>query len=296
MDRLIAMQVFVAVADLGSLTAAANKLDMSRSMATRYIAALEHWLGVRLLHRSTRSLGLTSVGNDMLVRCRQIVVLSEDMAALSGGGNTEPHGVIRVASSVSFGQSYLSQALGRYRTRYPHTTTELILTDRTIKLVEERIDLAVEVTNSPDHNLIAKPLGRCASVVCATPDYLAHHAPPVTPNDLVRHNCLNHTRLGREWRFTHRETGERHRVMVSGRVVANDTLVLLNAARAGEGIACLPEFVVRAGLDAGELVPLLGDYQTQALGIYACYMSRRHMPATLRTLLDFLAQDLSASG
>jgi DNA-binding transcriptional LysR family regulator len=84
--------------------------------------------------------------------------------------------------------------------------------------------------------------------------------------------------------------------MVSGRVVANDTLVLLTAARAGEGIACLPEFVVRGGLDAGELVPLLGDYQTQALGIYACYMSRRHMPATLRTLLDFLVQDLSASG
>ncbi|QIZ50981.1 LysR family transcriptional regulator [Dickeya zeae] len=296
MDRLIAMQVFVAVADLGSLTAAANKLDISRSMATRYIAALEHWLGVRLLHRSTRSLGLTSVGNDMLVRCRQILALSEDMAALSNCGDTEPHGVIRVASSVSFGQSYLAHALGRYRARYPHTTTELILTDRAIKLAEERIDLAVEVTNSPDPNLIAKPLGRCASVVCASPDYLAHHAPPTTPNDLVRHNCLNHIRLGREWHFTHRESGAQHRVMVSGRVVANDTLVLLTAARAGEGIACLPEFVVRGGLNAGELVQLLGEYQTQALGIYACYMSRRHMPATLRTLLDFLVQDLSASG
>ncbi|MBT1428368.1 LysR family transcriptional regulator [Dickeya dianthicola] len=296
MDRLIAMQVFVDVADLGSLTAAANKLDMSRSMATRYIASLEHWLGVRLLHRSTRSLGLTSAGHDMLVRCRQILALSEDMAALSGHGGTEPHGVIRIASSVSFGQSYLAQALSRYRARYPHTTTELILTDRAIKLVEERIDLSVDVTNTPDHNLIAKPLGHCASVVCAAPDYLARHAPPVTPNDLIRHDCLNHTRLGREWRFTHRESGASHRVMVAGRVIANDTLVLLNAARAGEGIACLPEFVARGGLETGELTLLLPDYQTQALGIYACYVSRRHMPATLRTLLDFLAQDLPRYG
>ncbi|MGM3174104.1 LysR family transcriptional regulator [Dickeya lacustris] len=296
MDRLIAIRVFVTVADLGSLTAAANKLDMSRSMATRYIATLEHWLGARLLHRSTRSLGLTSIGNDMLARCRQILALSEDMTALCSHHDNEPHGVIRIASSVSFGQSYLAQALGRYRTRYPRMTTELILTDRTIKLVEERIDLALEITNTPDDNLIARRLGQCASVVCAAPAYLATHGPLLTPHDLSQHACLNHTRLGPAWSFSDSLSGERFSVPVAGRVVANDTLVLLNAALAAEGVACLPEFVVHSALQSGELVAVLTDYQTGSLGIYACYASRRHMPAALRCCLDFLAQDLSASG
>ncbi|MGX8941670.1 LysR family transcriptional regulator [Symbiopectobacterium sp. Eva_TO] len=119
MDRFIVMRVFVDVVDLGSLTAAANKLDISRAMATRYIASLEKAFGTRLLHRTSRSLGLTGTDSEILSYCRQILALNEDIGAVIGSKRTEPHGLIRIASSLSFGQSYLAEAMRRYATLHP---------------------------------------------------------------------------------------------------------------------------------------------------------------------------------
>jgi DNA-binding transcriptional LysR family regulator len=149
------MRVFVDVVDLGSLTAAANKLDISRAMATRYIAALEKSLGTRLLHRSSRSLGVTSAGNDILPYCRQILALMDDIDSAVVGKNSEPHGLIRIASSISFGQSYLAEAMSRYTAQYPKTSVEMVLANRAVNLVEKRIDLAIQIGNDLEPGLIA---------------------------------------------------------------------------------------------------------------------------------------------
>ena len=295
MDRFVAMRVFVDVVDLGSLTAAANKLDMSRAMATRYIAALEKSLGSRLLHRSSRSLGLTSAGNDILPYCRQILALTDDMDGAVVSKNTEPHGLIRVASSISFGQSYLAEAMSRYTAQYPKTSVEMVLADRAVNLVEERIDLAIQVGNELEQGAIACLLTRCASVVCAAPSYLARRGTPRQPKDLVQHNCLNHTRFGNIWRFGTPTHSEPEGVKVSGNFAANDTMVLLNTALAGEGIVHLPAFTTAPHIRAGALVHLLPDYKLPELGVYAFYASRKHLPATTRTLLDFLMEDLKHS-
>ena len=299
MDRFVAMRVFVDVVDLGSLTAAANKLDISRAMATRHIASLEKSLGARLLHRSSRSLGLTSAGNDVLPYCRQILLLMDDIESVVVSKNIEPHGLIRVASSVSFGQSYLAEAMSRYTARHPKTSVEMVLADRAINLVEERIDLAVQVGNELEQGVIARLLTRCPSVVCASPSYLARRGTPRQPRDLVQHNCLNHTRFGKIWRFGTQSSAptnsEPEGVSVSGNFAANDTMVLLHAALAGEGVVHLPAFTTAAHIRSGALVHLLADYEMPELGVYALYASRKHLPATTRTLLDFLIEDLEHS-
>lgn len=299
MDRFIAMRVFVDVVDLGSLTAAANKLDISRAMATRYIASLEKSLGARLLHRSSRSLGLTSAGNDILPYCRQVLALSDDIDSVVISKDAEPHGLIRVASSISFGQSYLAEAMSRYVARYPKTSVEMVLADRAINLVEERIDLAIQVGNQLEQGVIACLLTRCPSVVCAAPSYLARRGTPLLPNDLVQHNCLNHTRFGKIWRFgapsDSSANPELEEVSVSGNFSANDTMVLLHAALAGEGVVHLPAFTTAVHIRSGALVHLFPGYRMPELGVYGLYASRKHLPATTRTLLDFLREDLEHS-
>lgn len=299
MDRHIAMRVFVDVVDLGSLTAAANKLDMSRAMATRYVASLEKSLGVRLLHRTSRSLGLTGAGNEILPYCRQILALNDEIDSAVVSKNAEPHGLIRVACSISFGQSYLAAALLRYAAQYPKTSVEMVLTDRPVNIVEERIDLAIQVGNELEQGLIARLLSRCPSIVCAAPDYLARSGTPQHPAELTRHNCLNHTRLGKRWYFSVQSDPatepEVEEVPVSGNFAANDIMVLLQAALAGEGVVHLPAFTTAPHIRSGALVPLLSSYRTQTLGVYALYASRKYLPASTRTLLDFLLQDLEHS-
>jgi DNA-binding transcriptional LysR family regulator len=298
MDQLAAMRVFVDVVDLGSLSAAANKLDMSRSMASRYIAALEKSLGTRLLHRSSRSLGLTSTGNDILPYCRQMLSLAVDIQALVASQHAEPCGVVRVATSVSFGQSYLAAALERFLALNPRISVELVLADRPINLVEERIDLAIQVGEVQESGLISRLLTQCSSVVCAAPAYLANFGMPETPKALAHHNCLIHTRHGKIWRFGSPDAEQGRWAMteipVYGNFSANDTLVLLNAVLAGRGIACLPQFSVSSHLRDGRLIALFSDFKLPELGVYALLSSRKHMPLAIRALLDFLVVDIEA--
>ncbi|MBA0212492.1 LysR family transcriptional regulator [Pectobacterium brasiliense] len=298
MDRFVAMQVFVDVVELGSLTAAANKLDISRAMATRYIASLEKAFGVRLLHRSSRSLGLTSAGSEILSYCRQILALNDDIGAALESKSQEPNGLIRVASSISFGQSYLADALRRYSAQYPKVSIEMVLKDASVNLVEQRIDLAIHVGDKLDPTVISRQLSRCASVVCAAPDYLARNGTPQRPDDLRQHNCLYHTRFGRVWRFQAPSADGVDLVMddvgVTGNFAANDSMVLLHAALAGEGIVHLPAFTTAPYLRTGALVRVLTDYALPELGVYALYCSRKYLPTSTRTLLDFLLNDLSS--
>jgi len=301
MDRLMAMQVFVAVVDGGSLSAAAGQLDLSRPMVSRYVAELEDWVGARLLHRTTRRLSLTPAGNEILPRCRQMLEFSDDMRHALDTPDETPRGLLRITASTSFAQTQLIQAVVDYGRRYPGVAVDLLALDRTVNLVEERIDLAIRMTNRLEPNLIARPLGVCRSIICAAPDYLAHHGTPRKVEELALHNCLTHSYVGRSlWQFDPkkatgkggktRTAAQSQSVAVGGSISANEVTVLLQAVLAGVGIGHMPAYAVAPLVASGRLVQLLPDFEPLQLGMYGVYASRKHMPATLRTMLDFLAQ------
>ena len=289
MDRITAITVFVAVADRGSLTAAGEALDMSRAMVTRYLAELERWLGARVLHRTTRRVSLTPAGEAALTRCRQILELGDDLRAVLADPGAAPHGTMRITCSTSFGYSHLAAAVADYVAQYPGTAIDMLLIDRAVNLVEERIDLAIRISNDLDASLIARKLSICRSVLCATPAYLRAHGKPQRPQDLSQHNCLLHYYVGKShWRLSGNEGAVS--VPVSGNISANEATVLLQAVRADAGIAMLPTYLVASALAAGELVVVLPDHAPESMGIYGVYVSRRQMPLIVRSFLDFLAE------
>lgn len=285
----MAMRVFVAVVDGASQSAAATKLDLSRPVVSRYLAELEEWVGARLLHRTTRRLSLTTAGSEVLPRCRQMLELAGDMQAAVVAPEAAPRGLLRISASTSFGQTPLAQAVTEYTRRYPDVAVDMVLLDRTVNLVAERIDLAIRISNDLDPNLIARKLAVCPSVVCASPAYLREHGAPQKVSDLALRNCLTHAYVGKSlWQFF--REGEPVSVAVSGNISANETNALMQAASAGAGIALLPRYGAAPLLRSGELVAVLPGYEPLSMDIHGVYASRKHMPATLRTMLDFLAE------
>lgn len=285
----MAMQVFVTVVDTGSQTAAAERLGVSRSVVSRALGELETWLGGRLMHRTTRRLTLTSVGQEILPKCRRLLEQSSDIQASVAQPQAEPQGPLRLTCSTSFGQAQLTAAVAEFVTRYPQVKVDLQLLDRTVNLVEEGIDLAVRITDDLDPQLIARRLATCDSLVVAAPQYLSRHGAPARAEDLARHNCLTHSYHGRTlWRFRRGEQDVA--VEVSGGLSSNDAVALLQAVLDHSGVALLPTYLVLPLIRQGRLVALLPDHQPASLGIHAVYASRRHMPLALRALLDFLAE------
>jgi DNA-binding transcriptional LysR family regulator len=289
MDRITAAAVFVRIAERGSMTAAANALDMSRAMITRYLAEMEQWAGARLLHRTTRRLSLTKAGEETLARCRRMLEVASDIAVTDASEVETPRGLLRVACSQSLGEVVLAAAVADFLRRHPLAAIDLHIGARPVNLVEERIDLAIRITNDLDPNLIARPLGRCASVICAAPAYLAAQGRPAHVQDLATHNCLTYSYFGKSlWEFD--QAGERIAVPVSGSLSANESQVLLAAAIEGAGITMQPVYAARGPIAQARLVELLPEAVPQQLGVYGLYGSRRQMPASLRVFLDLLVE------
>ena len=260
---------------------------MSRAMVSRYLAELENWLGVRVFHRTTRRLSLTPAGEAALSRCRAILALGEDMRTALADPDDAPHGRIRITCSTSFGLSHLATAIADYVARYAGTAVDMMLMDRALNLVEERIDLAIRISGELDAGLIARKFSVCRSVLCASPDYLDTHGVPLDPADLAVHNCLTHHYVGRSlWHL--KRGGETTPVAVDGNISANEATALLRVVAANAGIAMLPTYLVSPLIRAGELVVVLPDYSVDAMGIYGVYTSRRQMPLIVRSFLDFL--------
>jgi len=294
MDRLTAAQVFKEIAERGSMIAAADALDMSRAMVTRYLAEMEEWCGARLLHRTTRRVSLTAAGEVTLARCREMLALAAGMAA--AGDPEAPHGLLRIASSHSLAQTALAGAVAAFLRRYPRTAIDLQVDNRAVNLVEQRIDLAIRITNGLEANMIARRLGDCDSVVVAAPSYLAERPAPQQPADLAGHNCLTYSYFGKSvWRFEPATApaegsggGAVLQVPVGGNLSANESMALLAATAEGAGVALQPRFAAAPLLASGQLVELLPAWRPQRMGIYGIYASREHMPPALRAMLDHL--------
>jgi len=288
MDRLTAVRVFVEVAERGSLTQAAEHLEMSPAMVSRYLAAVEDWFDARLLHRTTRKVSLTDAGVATLPTCRQLLELAKEAQHFAAERSREPAGVLRVTTSSSFADAQLTAALVDFQRQYEQVEIVLSVGDKAADLVNERVDLAVRITNTLDPTMITRPLARCRSMLCASPDYLKKCGVPRVAEDLRQHRCIAHAfGIGKQYRFTHGD--ETLTVPVNWSFHTNETAVLRRAVLSGAGIGMLPTYYLGDELRSGRLVQLLPDHEPDVLGIHAIYLSRRHQPLALRLLVDFLA-------
>ena len=289
MDRLTAAQVFVTIVEQGTMAAAGERLDMSRSMITRYLSEMENWAGSRLLHRSTRRLSLTSAGEAALLHCRQLLDVADYLPALSDADLSGPQGLLRISCSQYLAQEELAPLIKQYLRDYPQTSVDFHISGQVLDLVAERIDLAIRISQEIDPNLIARPLGVCRSVICATPEYLAEHDTPHTLQALSQHNCLTYSYFGNSlWSFN--RDGEPCAIAVRGNFSANDSMVVLGATLNSVGIAMQPRHSVIEHIRSGRLVQLLPEYEPQTLNIYGVYHSRKKQPASLRMMLDRLVE------
>ncbi len=287
-DILTGMRVFTTVVDLSSFAKAAEQLNLSRGMTSRYVASVEARLGVRLLHRTTRQISLTEAGADYYQRALEILAAVDRAESAAGHSSKEPRGTVRVSAPMTFGARTLGPVIEAYLERYPAVKLDLDLTDRLVDLVEEGIDLGIRVTRKMDPHLIARPLARAEMVVCASPKYLKTHGVPKAPDELARHNVLTYTysRMGTTLRFS--RSSKEVAVQVSGNCRTNNGELATRAAIAGLGIVCEPSFVVADALRSKRLIRLLPGWTADSFVIYAVYVNREFLPMRVRSLIDFL--------
>uniref|UniRef100_UPI0025E96D0C LysR family transcriptional regulator n=1 Tax=uncultured Enterobacter sp. TaxID=238202 RepID=UPI0025E96D0C len=200
MDRVIAAQVYNRICELGSLSAAARALGISRPMVSRYLEQMEKWAGTRLVNRSTRKLTLTAAGEKVLQKTRTLSQLSQEIEDQSA--KDLPSGTLRVACAHFTAMHIIAPVLPDLLSRYPQLRVELDVNNHPVSLVGERIDVAIRITDNPEPGMIARRLGECRSVLCASPDYLALYGAPTTAADLANHNCLHYSFFaGQSWSF-----------------------------------------------------------------------------------------------
>ncbi|EPR0424265.1 LysR family transcriptional regulator [Enterobacter hormaechei] len=291
MDRVIAAQVYNRICELGSLSAAARALGISRPMVSRYLEQMEKWAGARLVNRSTRKLTLTAAGEKVLQKTRTLSQISQEIEDQSV--KDLPSGTLRVACAHFTAMHIIVPVLPDLLQRYPQLRIELDVNNHPVSLVGERIDVAIRITDNPEPGMIARRLGECRSVLCASPHYLASRGVPEQLEDLSRHNCLHYSFFaGQSWRFFTPE-GEPVTTAVSGNLSASISLLLMEAAINHCGIAMLPEREADAALRQGSLVPVLGAFTPKPIGIFGIYQSRDYQPAAQRVFLDALANHLA---
>lgn len=292
MDRIMAAMTYNRICELGSLSAAARSLGISRPMVSRYLDEMEKWAGARLIHRSTRRLTLTPAGEKILEKTRQLASLSQDIEG--DATRLTPSGTLRIACAHFTATHLLGPVIPAFLARYPALRIEVDINNQPVSLVGERIDLAIRITNSPEPGVIARALGECRSVLCASPGYLARAGQPETLDDLAQHNCLHYSRFsGQSWTFRDPEKGT-VAVAVNGNFSAGISSLLCDMAMADVGLALVPEIEARMGLQSGRLVSVLPQLEPQPLGIYGLYQSRDHQHAALGLFLDAIKQHLAA--
>lgn len=291
-DRAGDMAVFLAVAQEGSLSAAARRFGLTPSAVSRVVARIEARLGVRLLVRTTRSLRLTAEGETYGRAARRILAdLDETEAALSDRGCLR--GRVRVSASMAHGRRVVVPLIGAFAARHPGIVVDIDLSDEVADVAGGRADVAIRFGPLADSPLTARRLGETGRMVVASPAYLARAGTPEVPADLAYHNCLdfNFRRIEPGWPF--REGGREHVMAVRGNVAANNGETLVQLALQGVGITRVGSFHIAEDLAEGRLVPLLEAFNPQDReAIHAVFVGGPAMPRRIRVLVDFLAEAL----
>jgi LysR family transcriptional regulator, regulator for bpeEF and oprC len=298
MQDLRTLAIFVKVAERKSFVRAAAELGITQSGVSNAISRLEDQLGVRLLARTTRRVGLTEDGAAFFERCRQLLVDLEEAELVLKETRLKPTGRLRIDMPMGFGRLKVVPLLCRFQAQHPELTLAITSTDRYVDLVEESIDVAVRFGQLHDSSLMARRLTQTQFRVFGAPSYFARHGRPRTPDDLARHNCLGFTlrdtRLARPWRFV--RDGVEATVTPKGTMGFTDGAALCDAARDGCGLAQMHGYYVDDPLRAGALEPVLEKFKPPVDPIWLVYPQTRHLSPKVRAFIDFMVDNFRRMG
>jgi DNA-binding transcriptional LysR family regulator len=291
LDRFAEIELFVQVAETGSLSRAAEALGLSNAAASRHLQALEDRLAARLVERNTRRLFLTDTGQEFFSRAKVLLADLKDAEDAVNASTLNPTGTLRITASLSFSMQHIAPLLREYTQRYPNVSVHVEAANRYLDIIDNNIDVAIRTREfEPDSNITVRRLAQTRRILVAAPRYLARHGRPQTLEDLHRHQLLIYTYANNpnELRFT--RDGQTTTLQVKGRLDSNDGQILRAAALDGLGILVQPTYIVYEDMVAGRLVPVLDDWDLPRLTINLAYPSRKHLSAKVRTFIDFMAE------
>jgi len=293
-DKFVSMEIFVAVVEAGSLTAAAERFDISSAMVGKHIRSLETRLDTRLLTRTTRRQSLTEIGRQYYEQCRRILADVKAAESLAEAMAATPRGVLKVTAPLTYGVEIFSPAMTDYLTAWPEVSLELDLSNRITDLVEEGFDAAVRIGRLPDSSFVARPLKPYRMRACASPEYLARMGTPRTPADLAQHECLGFLHWGREglWRLDGETSDENP--LRAGRFRANNGQALKVAALRGFGLVLQPEALLAKEIESGQLVSVLEAFLPDGSPVHLIYPRDRRATPKLTTFIDFVIERFGA--
>ncbi|MCW0980506.1 LysR family transcriptional regulator [Agrobacterium sp. BT-220-3] len=290
MDTLTRIRAFIDVVEAEGFSAAARKTGRSKALLSKYVRELEDDLGALLLNRTTRQFSLTEAGHTYYRTASDILKEIDNLADLVREKNADLKGKLRISVPRTFIDADVGQSLIDFAKENPELSLEIVADDRFVDLIEEGFDLAVRITRLEDSGLIARKLSDFRVYAVATADFVAQHGPLDGPQDFARVPFIidTNTRFHNSVRYFEPDGGS-NSVAISGPIEVNSPQATLRAARAGLGIAMVPDFIARPYIQSGELVTLFDDYISKDRGIYAVYPHRRYLPAKVRSFVDYLS-------
>ncbi len=294
MDLIDGLKAFVVTAQTGSFTDAAERLGISNRLTSKYVAQLEEKIGARLLQRTTRQVGLTPLGQDLLTRAPALLAELDDLLGTVSEESKGLTGTLRIAAPVTFGEMYINGMLSRFATLYPNLSIDLRLSDAHVDLAIDGFDMAFRIGSPDMTTLRARKLGEITSVLVANQRYLTRYGTPESPDDLHQHICILDTNRRDAHRWTFYQDGKEHVFHPSRHFSVNNARIAKDWAKNGHGVALCPSFILQKEQeenDENPLVPLLTDYTMQTHPICAVYLSGNIIPKKVRALIDFAVED-----
>lgn len=290
MGQLESMRIFITVVETGSITKAAERLNLAKSAISKRLSELEHQLGVKLLNRTTRTSSLTEAGQVYLNKCKLILDEVDDLHCHISSTSSKLNGVLKLAVPLTFGLKHLVPALDNFAKLHPELKLDIDFSDKKIDLVEDGVNLAIRIGSLSNSTLRAKPLAPIHHVLCVSPDYLTEHGHITTPNDLKSHKLLRYSQQPLSGVELIDNNNKTMTVPMESFCIANNGDFLKTMAVSGHGVLFTPKFIVWEELANGSLIPIMTDYRFNSIKAYAVYPETRYLPRKVRMLIDFLSE------
>ena len=291
MNRFENMDTFIRVVEAGSISGAADRLNVAKSAVSRRLKELEKHLGVELFHRTTRQMNLTDTGRAFYHQAVRILddVLEAEIATSQAHGTLK--GNLKIALPSTFGLMHMGPIINDFIKEHPQIEFDLDFNDREVDLIQEGFDLAIRIANLPDSSLIARRIAPVKTVICASPDYLQQMGTPRSPQDLINHKCLVYS-LQRDFEYWHLTdaNGNEIKTKIYPYLKASTGEFLKEAAVDGQGIILVPTFIAYQEIENGSLTPLLKNYTSPQINAYAIYPQTRHLSQRVRAFVDVLVK------
>ena len=292
MDRMTELELFINTAELGTLSKAAELLDISNASASRHLCALEKRLNVKLIERNTRRLSLTPAGNEFYKRCKALLTELKEAEASLTSSQAEPTGTLTITASISFAMLHISRLLPKFCKRYPLIKVKIVGANRYYEIMDTDIDLAIRTREfEPDSNISIRRLAETRRILAASPDYLHQRGTPKRVEDLAAHDMLLYSHANQPGTLSFKQGDTEASITVVPKMETNDGQIARAAALAGLGILVQPMYILYDDIVSGRLVCVLDDWHLPRLTINIAFQNRRYMPAKTRLFIDFLLEE-----